>query len=50
VEVEDAARAAEFGVSAPFRLIEFDLVLNPSVRARDATRRERNLRGTRRRS
>jgi protocatechuate 3,4-dioxygenase beta subunit len=30
VEIDDAARAAAYGVPAPFQLIEFDLVLNPA--------------------
>lgn len=30
VEIKDAARAAEYGVPTPFRLIEFDVVLNPA--------------------
>ncbi|GAA4562618.1 dioxygenase family protein [Planotetraspora kaengkrachanensis] len=30
VDVDDAARAAEYGVAAPFKLIEFDLVLTPA--------------------
>jgi hypothetical protein len=33
VEVDDAARAAEFGVQAPFRLIEFDIVLQSAASA-----------------
>ncbi|WP_329459663.1 dioxygenase family protein [Streptomyces sp. NBC_01497] len=32
-EVRDAGRAAAFGVEAPFRLIEFDLVLTPDTSA-----------------
>jgi protocatechuate 3,4-dioxygenase beta subunit len=30
VEIDDPARAAEYGVATPFRLIEFDFVLSPA--------------------
>jgi catechol 1,2-dioxygenase len=30
VEIDDAARAKEYGVPTPFQLIEFDLVLTPA--------------------